>query len=90
MTCLLTLPAGGCGKLYPVSQSLAGAPPHVVTLQLVWESHHQEPAAIAATMRAVGEEVGWPLLCRAIGGHFSPPVYRSRNNVLAGNVFNGR
>lgn len=26
-------------------------------LQLVWESHNQEPSAIGATLRAVGETV---------------------------------
>jgi len=40
-----------------VSHSLPQGLPRVFTLQLVWESHNQEPAAIGATMRAVGEEV---------------------------------
>ena len=49
--------AGGCGASWPVTQTLDGPPPSVFTLQLVWESHEEEPGPIAATMRAVGEEV---------------------------------
>ncbi len=74
--------AGGCGALYPVSHSLEGAPPRVFTLQLAWESHSEEPSAIAATMRAVGEQVrsegrlGWrarptrtPYMCSSAQMH---------------------
>ncbi len=41
-----------------MSLDLEAKLPHVFTLQLVWDSHSQEPDAIAGTMRAVGEEVG--------------------------------
>jgi hypothetical protein len=40
-----------------VRQELEGEPPRVFTLQLVWESHEEEPAAIGATLRAVAEQV---------------------------------
>ncbi|KAL4437094.1 hypothetical protein ABPG75_004233 [Micractinium tetrahymenae] len=69
---------GGCGALYPVSHSLEGGPPRVFTLQLVWESHSQEPAAIGATMRAVGEQVNLSQLYEGV-----PPGTASRYRLRA-------
>lgn len=61
--------AGGCGALWPVSQQLQeGAPPRIFTLQLVWESHNQEPSAIGATLRAVGETVDLSQLYSRVPG----------------------
>lgn len=40
--------------------------PRVFTLQLAWQSHHEEPAAIAATLASVDERVrGRRPSCRA-------------------------
>ncbi|KAL4424466.1 hypothetical protein ABPG77_006404 [Micractinium sp. CCAP 211/92] len=69
---------GGCGALYPVSHSLEGAPPRVFTLQLAWESHSEEPSAIAATMRAVGEQVDLRQLYEGV-----PPGTASRYRLRA-------
>jgi hypothetical protein len=40
-----------------VRQELEGEPPRVFTLQLVWESHEEEPATIGATLKALAEQV---------------------------------
>lgn len=55
--CPRPAPAGGCGALWPVSHDLTGPPPRVFSLGLVWASQSEEPGAIAATLRAVGETV---------------------------------
>jgi hypothetical protein len=45
-----------------VRQELEGEPPRVFTLQLVWESHEEEPASIGATLRAITDQVGPSLM----------------------------
>ncbi len=58
-SCAHSAAAGGCNVLLPVVHGL-GAPPRVFTLQLAWESHHEEPQHIAATLAAVDERVRPP------------------------------
>lgn len=48
---------GGCGALNSVNHFLQHAP-RVFTLQVAWESHNEQPEAIAATLEALDVEVG--------------------------------
>jgi len=48
---------GGCGALNSVNHFLQHAP-RVFTLQVAWESHNEQPEAIATTLAALDEEVG--------------------------------
>ena len=49
--------AGGCNAALPVVHALLEPAPRVFTLQLAWESQHEEPAGIAAALAAVDEWV---------------------------------
>lgn len=55
--CIASVPTpGGCGACNPVVHVLEGAP-KVFSVQMAWESQHEEPSNIAATLAAVGEWV---------------------------------
>ena len=49
---------GGCGALNSVNHFLQHAP-RVFTLQVAWESHNEPPEAIATTLAALDEVVGF-------------------------------